>query len=187
VLLCPSTHVPPTQNNNSETGWGTSDTTYTGAYSSHGGSSSQAATIPGSYAINGWLAVNHTPLDTFSQYFYQKEADIRFPASTPLFQDATWYFVFPLETDPTLSPANLYTGYNGHRSGCLHAMGLCLIDRHGGLAAGAAPTAVPYSSGQALPGMINMAFADNHAEIVKLNNLWNYTWHLNWAAPKPHP
>jgi prepilin-type processing-associated H-X9-DG protein len=38
-----------------------------------------------------------------------------------------------------------------------------------------------------LPGMINMSFADNHAEVVKLNNLWNYTWHRGWITPVPHP
>ena len=122
-----------------------------------------------------------------TQSFFRKEGDIQIPATTPLFQDSTWYYVFPLETDPTLNPANLYAGYNGDRPGCIHSMGLCLIDRHNNRAAAAAPTAYRYSRGRVLPGFINMAFADNHAEIVKLNNLWNYTWHRNWATPTPHP
>jgi prepilin-type processing-associated H-X9-DG protein len=42
-------------------------------------------------------------------------------------------------------------------------------------------------SGQILPGRINMSFADNHAELVKLNDLWNYTWHRGCVAPSPHP
>jgi prepilin-type processing-associated H-X9-DG protein len=67
-------------------------------------------------------------------------------------------------------------------------MGLCLIDRHSNRPAGSASTATySYSRGQVLPGMINMAFADNHAELAKLNNLWNYTWHRGWITPSPHP
>ena len=182
VMLCPSTHVPPVAPSGNNA-WGTADTTYFGA-------NSHAPSIPASYALNGWLSVDHTPVDPLTQYFFRKEADLQTPMRTPLFQDSTWYFVFPLETDPTLSPADLYHGYNGHRSGetqCIHSMGLCLIDRHNSRAPAAAPTAYPYSSGQVLPGMINMTFADNHGELVKLNNLWNYTWHSGWVAPSPHP
>jgi hypothetical protein len=178
VLLCPSTHVPknPLVGND----WGTADTTYAG-------STSGAADAPGSYAINGWLSVNHTPMDSLPQFFFNKEADLQIPATIPLFQDSIWFYVFPLEADPTLNPANLYAGYYGHRSECIHPMGLCLIDRHNNRPAGAAPTAYPYSRGQVLPGVINMAFADNHAELVKLNNLWKYPWHRGWVTPSPHP
>ena len=181
VLMCPSTHVPLTPR--SGNGWGAADTTYFGA-------NSRAPSTPGSYAINGWLAVDHTPVDSIPQFFFRKDADLQVPFTTPLFQDSTWYYVFHLETDPTLNPADLYDGYNGHRSGstqCIHSMGLCLIDRHNSRPAASAPTAYAYSSGQVLPGMINMAFSDNHAELAKLNNLWKYTWHRGWVAPSPHP
>ena len=177
VLLCPSTRVPLTA---PDSGWGTSDTTYFG-------SSSDGLTTPGSYAINGWLSVNHTPVDSYPQFFFKKEADLQAPAAIPLLQDSIWYYVFPLETDPTLNPANLYDGYYGHRDPCIHTMGLCLIDRHNNRPAASAPTAYPYSRGKVLPGVINMGFADNHAELVKLNNLWNYTWHRGWVTPSPHP
>ncbi len=179
VLLCPMTSVPKTPP--SGNGWGTAVATYFG-------SSSQASDTPGSYAINGWLSVNHTPVDSLPQFFFNKEADLQVPAMIPLFQDSIWYYVFPEETDPTLNPADLHDGYNGHRGNCIHSMGLCLIDRHSSRPAFSAATATyPYSRGQVLPGMINMAFADNHAEVVKLNNLWNYTWHRGWVTPSPHP
>jgi prepilin-type N-terminal cleavage/methylation domain-containing protein len=180
VLLCPSTRVPLTA---PDSGWGTSDTTYFG-------SSSDGLTTPGSYAINGWLSVNHTPVDSLTSYFFTKEAQFQATSATPLFQDSTWYYVFPLETDPTLNPADLYHGYNGDRNAntdCIHTMGLCLIDRHNSRPPASAPTKYRYSRGQVLPGMINMVFADNHAELVKLNNLWNYTWHRGWVRPSPHP
>ena len=181
VLICPSTHVPKTRS--AENGWGTADTTFIGS-----NQQAPAATVaPGSYAINGWLSVDHMPVDSLTQDFFRKETDLTAPVNTPLFQDSTWFYVFPLETDPTLHPAYLYDGYNGQRTGCIHSLGLCLIDRHNNRAAGAAPRALPYARGQVLPGMINIVFADNHAELAKLNNLWKYTWHRGWVAPNPHP
>ena len=29
-----------------------------------------------------------------------------------------------------------------------------------------------------------MGFDDGHVELVKLKNLWTYTWHLNWNPAK---
>jgi len=184
VLICPATQVPRTTTSGS--GWGTADTAYFGSGPQFG-STSQAADIPGSYAVNGWLAVNNTPVDSLTQFFYNKETQLTAPATTPLFQDSIWFYVFPLETDPTPHPANLYDGYSGNRPNCIHSMGLCLIDRHDNLPAASAPRAVEYSSGHVLPGAINMVLADNHVELVKLNNLWNYTWHRRWVTPFPHP
>jgi len=178
VVICPSTHLrqtPPYGN-----GWGTADIAYSDT-------DFLTPTNPGSYAINGWLSLDHMPVDSYTRDFFRKDSDIVTPVTTPLFQDSIWYFVFPLETDPTLNPVNLYDGYYGNRSGCRHCMGLCLIDRHSDIPAASAPTAYRYARGQVLPGMINMAFADNHAELVRLNNLWSYTWHRGWMAPNPHP
>jgi prepilin-type processing-associated H-X9-DG protein len=38
-----------------------------------------------------------------------------------------------------------------------------------------------------MPGAINMGMTDGHAELVKLEDLWNYYWHLDWqpAAVRP--
>ena len=185
MLLCPSTHVPRIPL--SENGWGAADTTYFGSNSFAPNSPGSSPSTPGSYAINGWLSVDHAPVELFPEFFFRKEADLEAPLTTPLFQDSIWYYIFPLETDPTLDPSDLYDGYSGHRSECRHSMGLCLIDRHNSRPAASAPTDYPYSSGQVLPGMINMGFADNHAEAVQLNNLWNYPWHRGWVTPSPHP
>jgi hypothetical protein len=185
VMICPSTHKPSTPS--SGNGWGTADTTYFGSNSMASYPPASAPATPGSYAINGWLSVDHTPVDSFRDFFFRKEADLEAPLTTPLFQDSIWYYIFPLETDPTLDPSDLYDGYSGHRSECRHSMGLCLIDRHNSRPAASAPTDYPYSSGQVLPGMINMVFADHHAGIMMLNNLWNCTWHRDWETPSPHP
>lgn len=178
VQICPTTSVPKTMPAGG--GWGTADSAYVGT-------NPPSIATSGSYAINGWLSVNHTPVDSFTQYFFNKESDLRSPSMTPFFGDSIWYYIFPLETDPTLNPSDLYDGYNGHRSGCKHGMGLSLIDRHSDRPAAAAPKVYPYTIGRVLPGTINMVFADNHAELAKLNNLWSYTWHRNWVAPNPHP
>ena len=42
------------------------------------------------------------------------------------------------------------------------------------------PSLIPRTTFQ---GGINMAFADNHVELVRLERLWNLTWHRSWAAP----
>jgi hypothetical protein len=188
TLMCPSTHAP--KKALSSTGWGTADTAFLGTVSNPYAPSSGAAaatTTPGSYAINGWLSVEHSPVDPMTQNFFKKESDLRSPSMSPLFLDSIWYFIFPLETDPILSPMDLYDGYTGNRTGCRHSMGLSLIDRHSGQAPGSASRAVPHSAGQALPGAIDIVFADNHAEVARLNNMWNYTWHNGWVAPNPHP
>ena len=177
VQICPATQVPKTM---SVGGWGTASIAYVGT-------NPPSIATSGSYAINGWMAVDHTPVDTLTQDFYRKESDLKSPSATPYFQDAIWYYIFPLETDVTPHPADLYDGYVGQRSICEHAMGLSLIDRHDSRPASGALKALPYATGRVLPGMINMVFADNHAELVKLNSLWTYTWHRNWNAPSPHP
>jgi prepilin-type N-terminal cleavage/methylation domain-containing protein/prepilin-type processing-associated H-X9-DG protein len=183
VMLCPSTHPPTTTTvfgGPSGGGWGTADTEYVGTNTTY-------AEAFGSYAINGWLAVDHTPVDGFTQYFFRKDGDLRVPATTPLVLDSIWYYIFPLESDPTLNPADLYHGYYGVRAGCEHAIGESLIDRHSNRAAASASRGVAYTRGQLLPGRINMVFADNHAELVRVNDLWSFAWHRGWIAPNPHP
>ena len=177
VQICPSTHVPKVVRDG---GWGTADQTFVG-------STPNPAYNAGSYAINGWLSVEHTPVDGFTTYFFKREADLNLPSNTPMFLDSIWFYIFPLESDNTLNPADLYNGYFGNRSGCQHGMGLSLIDRHSSHSAATAPRALRYAHGQVLPGMVNMAFADNHAEVVRLDNLWNFNWHKGWLAPKTHP
>ena len=178
VQICPARQVPKTMS--AAGGWGTADISYVGT-------NPPSIATSGSYAINGWMAVDHTPVDTLTQDFYRKESDLKSPSATPYFQDSIWYYIFPLETDATLNPSDLYDGTYGQRSICEHAMGLCLIDRHDSRPAASAPKAYPYATGRLLPGMINMVFADNHAELARLNNLWTYQWHRNWVAPSPHP
>jgi prepilin-type N-terminal cleavage/methylation domain-containing protein/prepilin-type processing-associated H-X9-DG protein len=144
----------------------------------------QGTNYVGSYAINGWMYVflpgaNLEGASADPQYLFPKESSVQQWALTPMFFDAVWVDTWPLEND---APArNLYNpGY----SGVAGMPRLCIV-RHGGVNPASAPRNVP--PGSPLPKGINMAFADGHVELVRLQNLWQYYWHLNWVPPATRP
>jgi prepilin-type N-terminal cleavage/methylation domain-containing protein len=134
----------------------------------------------GSYGANGWFTefVSEGPpglaYGSYTQFFFNKLSSVSRPAQTPLFSDQNYIASLPLETDAAAS--DLYFGQYpvGYAR---EGMGCCTLLRHGGPTAG---SSVPYTSGQPLPGAINMCFTDGHGELVKLPHLWNYYWHQNW-------
>ena len=72
------------------------------------------------------------------------------------------------------------------RNGAAEAeMGRCTIPRHGGY--NPARAARDFDPTQRLPGGVNLALTDGHVELAKLENLWNYFWHLDWQPPVPRP
>jgi prepilin-type N-terminal cleavage/methylation domain-containing protein len=134
----------------------------------------------GSYGANGWFTefITQGPLSfdygSNPGFFFPKLSSVQKPAQTPLFFDQNYPECVALETDPASS--DLYWGQNPVTIQRL-GMGCCTIIRHGGRTAS---SSVRWTPGQALPGAINMCFTDGHGELVKLPNLWNYYWHLNW-------
>jgi prepilin-type processing-associated H-X9-DG protein len=58
------------------------------------------------------------------------------------------------------------------------------IPRH---AASLASAVKNFDARNTLPGAVNVSFADNHVESVKLENLWNLYWHKNWDPPAKRP
>jgi prepilin-type processing-associated H-X9-DG protein len=132
-----------------------------------------------SFGINGYFYEQITPYALSAlklSYIFPKPTAVQKPFQTPLFFDEICIDTFPLETD--LAATNLYIGQTlAFPAGGGRGMGCCTILRHGGRTAS---SSFPYHSGQTLPGAINMTFADGHGELVKLQNLWTYTWHLNW-------
>ena len=129
----------------------------------------------GSYALNGYFYTK-SPYGN-ERNMFKVEADVRAPSSTPYFADSVWVDAWPVETD---RPArNLYNGdkFQG-------AMVRFTIPRH---AAGREAAVTNFNPKDALPGGVNVAFADNHVELVRLENLWNLTWHKNWKAPAVRP
>jgi len=60
-----------------------------------------------------------------------------------------------------------------------------MIPRHGSVpSAGALADVDP---GGNLPGAIDAMFYDGHVEQVKLENLWNLHWNMNWVVPAKRP
>ncbi len=173
VRLCPSTLNPPTAS---------TDQAIIGTANIPWGCWDPFTDLPasGSYGMNGYLY----ELITFYPYLpaskllcmFPKPSSVQKPSQTPVFFDEIYIDTFPLETDTAAT--NLYFGQpNTYQAGGGRGMGCCTILRHGGPTA---TSSVPYKSGHPLPGAINMGFDDGHAELVKLQNLWTYTWHLNW-------
>ncbi len=136
--------------------------------------------ISSSFGMNGYFYELITPYGSLSalklSYMFPKPSSVQKPSQTPLFFDEMDIDTFPLETDSAAT--DLYIGeLNSGMAGGGRGMACCTILRHGGPTAS---SSVPYRSGQPLPGAINMSFDDGHGELVKLQNLWTYTWHLNW-------
>jgi len=64
-------------------------------------------------------------------------------------------------------------------------MGRCTIPRHGGGNPGAAPQ--NFNPATPLPGAVDIAMTDGHAQLVKLENLWTLNWHQGWNTPSQRP
>lgn len=140
-----------------------------------------------SYGINKWLAAPGLGLGNsvaHPGFLYAKDTSVRNPDLAPVFLDAAFINLDPLEND---SPArNLYDPLGpGGSSASSEGMPRACIARHGGQSAGAAPQSVP--AGAVLPGTINFGFVDGHASQIMLQNLWTLSWHLGWQIPSPRP
>ena len=138
-------------------------------------------TNQGSYTLNGYLysgSYSPSPEPPVS-YKYGKESTILYPYNTPVFCDGIWTDCWPDTNSPP--PSDLYDGSGYDQDG----FGRIAIARHGSTAAEAAPRKL--AVGAPLPGSINIVFADGHASGVKLGTLWQYDWHVGWAAPAAIP
>jgi prepilin-type N-terminal cleavage/methylation domain-containing protein/prepilin-type processing-associated H-X9-DG protein len=170
VQFCPSTRLQPLT-----TGYaaGAADLAWVGQLN-------DLSLQPGSYGANGWFTEfvtqgpNAFANGSYPEFFFGKLSCVPRTAQTPLFFDQNYVECVPLETDDAAS--DLYFG-QPPISGARIGIGCCTIKRHGGQTANGS---VPWQHGQPLPGAINMSFADGHGQLVKLPNLWNYYWHLNW-------
>jgi len=169
IMICPSTHEPSPDPTGDASG--AADLTWFWSHASPGYS--------GSYALNGWLYdTNAYGAASYPQYMMSRQSAIQKPSQTPVFLDAMWVDAWPLETDPPCS--DLYHGNRGY-----DGMQRLTIARHGGGSPGSASQ--DFDTSQKLPGAINIGLADGHVELVKLENLWSYYWHLNWTPPIPRP
>jgi prepilin-type N-terminal cleavage/methylation domain-containing protein/prepilin-type processing-associated H-X9-DG protein len=136
----------------------------------------------GSYGFNSWLYTHQAGWESPKEALYFKgEASIQAPSTTPVFADANWVDGNPSEFEPPFH--DLYAG--SPLTSWSDNMGRYTIARHGGRSAASAPRDL--SPGSALPGAINIGFADGHSELVPLEKLWNLTWHVGWETPAQRP
>jgi prepilin-type processing-associated H-X9-DG protein len=84
--------------------------------------------------------------------------------------------------DPTDHPArDLYADSDAPNGG----LSRVAVPRHSA-AMGNAPR--NFDGKSRLPGASDVAFADGHVEIVKLEDLWmKVYWHRNWVPPAKRP
>jgi prepilin-type N-terminal cleavage/methylation domain-containing protein len=130
----------------------------------------------GSYALNGYL-YNDSPYGD-KTLMYGSESDVQDPVKTPFFADAIWVDCWPLESD---RPAvNLMDGdqYSGG------GLSRVAVPRH---IANVSAAVSNFNPKNQLPGAVNVGFADNHTETVRLENLWTLYWHKNWKTPAKRP
>jgi len=136
----------------------------------------------GSYGMNSWLYTFEGASQWFPQkeLYFLKDTAITSPSKTPFFMDAVWPDLWP---DAKSHPArNLYLGDVDMDGG---RMGRCTIARHLNGSPKAAPRSVPPK--QKLTGGIVVGFADAHAEVVRLENLWQLYWHRGYEPPLQRP
>jgi prepilin-type N-terminal cleavage/methylation domain-containing protein/prepilin-type processing-associated H-X9-DG protein len=179
VLLCPAAAMPAeSRPNNSVSG---------SAVNAWSWFSSAQQETNGSYTLNAWLysTVVQTQFgygmgeDTLTNFF-QNDAAIHSPATTPVFADGVWPDAWPMPTDEATSDLFQLNPELNQSGG----MNVVTIARHG----------VAPSSGYSdvdidnpLPGSVNMGLFDGHVESSKLDNLWLYTWNANYSAPAKRP
>ena len=177
ILICPSApvHHPPPASGNEQ---GYADRAWVRW------TSDKKTMFSGSYGYNGWLYSDikfSEPGDPKQLQVFTRESAIQKLGLTPVFFDENWVDVWPEETDTPYR--NLYEGQP--LSVLLNQMGRCIIARHGSRSASRAPRDV--APGEKMPGAINMGLADGHTELVKLEDLWKYYWHLDWQPPATRP
>jgi len=141
--------------------------------------------LRGSYALNGWLYADkasfRNDIPNPENYLFKRETAVQKPVLTPVIMDCVWVDLWPWETDQP--PADLYTATGTANP---PMMARCTIPRHGGR--GPASASHNFNPATRLPQSgINIGFADGHAEMVKLERLWDLYWHLNWNPPSKRP
>jgi prepilin-type N-terminal cleavage/methylation domain-containing protein/prepilin-type processing-associated H-X9-DG protein len=187
IILCPATR-PPREESANGSGPGTASLAW------YFWPPTVSDPANGSYSINGWLFSYDpnfgntfwgqgppTVVENNPQFVFNKPDSVQRPTQTPLFNDAVYWNEFPVEADAAASDLSIGASIS------ILGMPRCTIWRHGGkTATSASPVGLssipPYFT---FPNeaAINIGFVDGHAEMVKLQGLWNLYWHYNWTTP----
>jgi prepilin-type N-terminal cleavage/methylation domain-containing protein/prepilin-type processing-associated H-X9-DG protein len=126
----------------------------------------------GSYAFNRWL-------------YSENPNSVRDPSRTPLFVDAIWEVVQPQPNEG--ASRDLFLGGPVIGSSFTFSIG-CVTIRPARLEIAEQRATRLASQSTAAAGVgVNVSFADGHAELVKLPDLWTLTWNRTWESPSPSP
>lgn len=128
-----------------------------------------------------WLSPPPPRVANNRQFIFPKPDSIQKASQTAFFQDAVVWNLWPLEGDPPaydLSKGEFDTIWGMQR---------CTIWRHGGKTATAPTLTFHDLSGWQIPppAAINVGFADGHAQMVRIMDLWSLYWHDGWTANGP--
>ncbi|HXT41393.1 MAG TPA: prepilin-type N-terminal cleavage/methylation domain-containing protein [Candidatus Angelobacter sp.] len=140
----------------------------------------------GSYFLNHWLLLRDSlpSWGTMRTKIFGNEGRVQQPTLTPLLADGVSWFGIP--TADGLPAKNLASvvSTNGTTLQEISAMSMMTIPRHG-----SRPSPIPKSwpSSQRLPGAVNAAFFDGHAQKVPLEQLWQLYWHYDYQPPAKRP
>lgn len=131
------------------------------------------STVPeyGSYGFNGWFysRLDETPVNdgwikpAWVPWIYRSLEDTKVTSNVPLFVDANWLDAWPQTTDRPVAGLKLEDGAGLWFAPEGDMMNRFLLNRHG--------------------KRTNVAFADEHCESIKLEELWSLKWHKKFARP----
>ena len=151
--------------------------TATRAWSNKGINGRTGKPWAGSYGLNGWTYAGDWPQTWVTQHgmaktlAFLKDSDVRSSSDTPLFCDAMWRNQWPMIKQRPAS--HLSTGSTENVG-----FSRITLTRHGNVSPG--EEFLPSLKNKLLPGSINLAFSDGHAESIRLNDLWSLNWHQNY-------
>jgi prepilin-type N-terminal cleavage/methylation domain-containing protein/prepilin-type processing-associated H-X9-DG protein len=144
----------------------------------------------GSYAVNGWLVLeppfflpfqNDASWGPYRGWWFRTETAVSVPAKTPILADTgSDFLTWPMEVDGGPFDLSLPPTAAGNAGG----MRTLVIARHGSRPY---PAPGPWPSWKRLPGAINVAFFDGHAQTTPLENLWSLYWHKDYVPPPKRP
>jgi len=174
LRLCPNTAVTNNGAVPNGNGWGgTADVPYNWINQNNPNAFDPLALS--SYTMNGWIYALDNTTSGYGNpaWFFKKESGITQATITPTFYDGIWPDMWPVISGQLAN--DLYKGNSGDGTG----FGRCSISRH---PLKRATTA----NGKVVPGAINMAFADGHAGLWKLQQIKNVVWHVGFT-PNNNP
>jgi len=123
----------------------------------------------GSYSINSWLYTFEGASQWVSdrEKYFPRDTSIERPTLTPMFMDAIWPDTWPTKDDKP--PTDLFKGQQST------ALGRVMLARH------PLDRRARTTSGQPVPGGINMEYADGHASKLALQKIKTVYWHRNYV------